>query len=165
MDYNVFFNMSYGVYVVTTMDGDRPVGCICNAIMQVTAEPAVVAVSINHDNYTNECIRKYGRLGVTILSEDADPGIIGKFGYFSSRDTDKFEAVDYVLTKGLAFPDAGCGYFMGDVTSSYETETHTVFFVKVTDGEKREGLPMSYAYYHNVIKGKSPKNAPTYIPD
>jgi len=22
---------------------------------------------------------------------------------------------------------------------------------------------MSYAYYHNVVKGKSPKNAPTYI--
>ena len=22
---------------------------------------------------------------------------------------------------------------------------------------------MTYAYYHNVIKGKSPKNAPTYI--
>ena len=24
---------------------------------------------------------------------------------------------------------------------------------------------MSYAYYHNVIKGKSPKNAPTYLPE
>jgi hypothetical protein len=22
---------------------------------------------------------------------------------------------------------------------------------------------MTYAYYHDVIKGKSPKNAPTYI--
>ena len=24
---------------------------------------------------------------------------------------------------------------------------------------------MTYAYYHNVIKGKSPKAAPTYIPE
>ncbi len=24
---------------------------------------------------------------------------------------------------------------------------------------------MTYAYYHKVIKGKSPKNAPTYIPE
>ncbi len=23
---------------------------------------------------------------------------------------------------------------------------------------------MTYAYYHNVVKGKSPKTAPTYIP-
>lgn len=24
---------------------------------------------------------------------------------------------------------------------------------------------MTYAYYHQVVKGKSPKNAPTYIPE
>ena len=24
---------------------------------------------------------------------------------------------------------------------------------------------MTYAYYHQVIRGKSPKNAPTYIPE
>ena len=24
---------------------------------------------------------------------------------------------------------------------------------------------MTYAYYHNVVKGKSPKNAPTYLPE
>ncbi len=24
---------------------------------------------------------------------------------------------------------------------------------------------MTYAYYHKVVKGKSPKNAPTYIPE
>ena len=24
---------------------------------------------------------------------------------------------------------------------------------------------MTYAYYHNIIKGKSPKNAPTYQPE
>ena len=27
----------------------------------------------------------------------------------------------------------------------------------------KQDTPMTYAYYHNVIKGKSPKNAPTYI--
>ena len=25
--------------------------------------------------------------------------------------------------------------------------------------------PMTYAYYHKVVKGKSPKNAPTYLPE
>ena len=24
---------------------------------------------------------------------------------------------------------------------------------------------MTYAYYHKVVKGKSPKNAPTYLPE
>ena len=29
----------------------------------------------------------------------------------------------------------------------------------------RQDDPMTYAYYHKVIKGKSPKAAPTYIPE
>ena len=168
MDRNVFINLSYGVYVVTTIDGDKPTGCICNAVMQdFTADPSVVAISINHSNYTNECIKQYKRVGVTILSEDTEPGIIGGFGYSSGRDTDKFDGLDYIITNGLPFPETAMRLFFRVMfIGSYEAETHTVFFVNVTDGVKKEGVPMTYAYYHNVIKGKSPKSAPSfYIPD
>ena len=45
-----------------------------------------------------------------------------------------------------------------------ETSSHTVFLGEVIDGDTIGGAPaMTYAYYHNVVKGKSPKNAPTYI--
>ena len=45
-----------------------------------------------------------------------------------------------------------------------ETETHTVFLGKVVAAERiQKAAPMTYAYYHNVIKGKTSKNAPTYI--
>ena len=44
-----------------------------------------------------------------------------------------------------------------------ETATHTVFLGEVIDAKAlQEGEVMTYAYYHKVIKGKSPKNAPTY---
>ena len=51
MNKKVFRNLSYGVYVVSTLDGDRPVGCTANSIMQITSDPATIAISINHDNY------------------------------------------------------------------------------------------------------------------
>lgn len=36
----------------------------------------------------------------------------------------------------------------------------------MTEGDVlSENTPMTYAYYHNVVKGKSPKNAPTYLPE
>ena len=45
-----------------------------------------------------------------------------------------------------------------------ETSTHTVFLGRVTDADVlKKDDAMTYAYYHNVIKGKSPKAAPTYI--
>ena len=77
------------------------------------ADPSVVAISINHSNYTNECIKQYKRVGVTILSEDTEPGIIGGFGYSSGRDTDKFDGLDYIITNGLPFPETGMRLFFG----------------------------------------------------
>ena len=47
-----------------------------------------------------------------------------------------------------------------------ETETHTVFLGEVTDaGNLIKDTPMTYSYYHKVIKGTAPKNAPTYQGD
>ena len=80
MDTKVFRSMSYGVYVVGSMDGDRPVGCIANSIMQITSSPATVAVSLNHDNYTNGCVAKSGVFSFSILGQKSDPGLIGGFG-------------------------------------------------------------------------------------
>ena len=44
--------------------------------------------------------------------------------------------------------------------------THTIFLGKVLDCDvtREDAFPMTYQYYHTVIKGQSPKNAPTYVP-
>ena len=68
MNTNVFRNLSYGVYVVTTLDGSRPTGCVANSVMQITSSPATIAVSMNHDNYTNDCMKRAGVFAVSILS-------------------------------------------------------------------------------------------------
>ena len=95
MNKNVFRNLSYGVYVVSTWDDGRPTGCVANSIMQITSSPATIALSMNHDNYTNSCISESGHFAVSILSEKSDPSLIGRFGFFSGRDTDKFDGIDF----------------------------------------------------------------------
>ena len=62
MQKNAFHTLSYGVYVVTTMDGERPVGCIANSAMQITSQPPTLAISINQQNYTHDIIQKTGKL-------------------------------------------------------------------------------------------------------
>lgn len=167
MDTNIFRSMSYGVYVVSAMDGDRPTGCIANSIMQITSSPATIALSINHDNYTNGCIEKTGIFAFSILAEDSDSGLIGNFGFQSGKDVDKFKSVDYEMVQGAPVVKNTCGYVVCKVINKMETDTHTVFLGEVIDGGVYDGMgdAMTYAYYHKVIKGKSPKNAPTYIPE
>lgn len=164
MNKNVFRNFSYGVYVVSTLDNNRPTGCIANSIMQITSSPATVAVSMNHDNYTNSCIEASGKFAISILSEDSDPGLIGNFGFQSGKDINKFDTVSYETIGDLPVITDACGYITCKVIDKMKTSTHTVFLGEVVEGDILKNEPaMTYAYYHKVVKGKSPKNAPTYI--
>ena len=161
---NAFRNLSYGVYVVSTLDGERPTGCVANSAMQITSEPATIAVSINHDNYTNACIEKTGKFAISILTEQSDPGLIGTFGFQSGKDVNKFEGVEAVVQEGISVVADACSYLVCKVINKMETATHTVFLGEVIAADVlKDEEAMTYAYYHKVVKGKSPKNAPTYI--
>ncbi len=165
MDLNVLRNLSYGVYVVSTLDQERPTGCIANSVMQITSTPVTVALSMNHDNYTNSCIKACGVFAVSILTVDSDPGLIGRFGFQSGKDHNKFEGLAFETAAGLPVIQDSCGYMTFKVVDSAETSTHTIFIGEMTDCNVIGNIdPMTYSYYHKVVKGKSPKNAPTYIP-
>ncbi|MEG1426304.1 MAG: flavin reductase, partial [Oscillospiraceae bacterium] len=102
----------------------------------------------------------------SVLSENCDPRVIGTFGFSSGRDTDKFDTVTYQWVNGLPVVSDSCGHFICKVVDKLSTATHTVFLGEVIDCDiLKSEPPMSYAYYHKVIKGRAPKNAPTYIPD
>lgn len=164
MNKNAFRQLSYGVYVVSTWDKGRPTGCTANSAMQITSDPATIAVSINHDNYTNQCIQDTGKFAISILGENSNPYIIGAFGFKSGRDNDKFDEVESVVKSFMPVIADACAYIVCDVIDKMETSTHTVFLGKVLDADTlKQDTPMTYAYYHNVVKGTSPKNAPTYI--
>lgn len=166
MNTKAFRNFSYGVYVVSVWDNGRPTGCVANSAMQITSSPATIAVSINRDNYTNGCIKELKKFAISILGENSAPSIIGTFGFQSGKDADKFDGVNYSVKEYMPVLDDACAYVTCEVIDTMETDTHTVFLGKVTDADMiSEDTPMTYAYYHNVIKGKSPKNAPTYIPE
>lgn len=164
MNINAFQTLSYGVYVVSTWDNGRPTGCIANSIMQITVEPATIAVSMSHDNYTNQCIKNTGRFAMTVLSETSERSIIGTFGFKSGKDTNKFDSAKYEIRGNMPILLDGCAYFTFEVINMMETDTHTVYIGKAIEADFLDKQdPMTYAYYHKVVKGKSPKNAPTYI--
>ena len=63
-------------------------------------------------------------------------------------------------------PDAALGWIACRVVKQMDAGTHTIFLGEVLDCDllQPDAIPMTYAYYHTVIKGASPKNAPTYLP-
>ena len=164
MDKNVLWDLSYGMYVVGSKEENKDVGCIVNTVVQITSDPMTIAVSINHDNYTNEIIKKTKKFTISILSENTDISVIGTFGYKSSRDINKYENIDVLEMEGMPALKNSCGVIVCEVIDTLETSTHTVFLGKILDMKKiKDEKPMTYKYYHEVLKGKSPEKAPTYI--
>ncbi|MBQ9149997.1 flavin reductase [bacterium] len=158
----VLWNLSYGVYIVSSMDNDRPIGCIANSIMQLTHD--CIAVSLNHQNYTNKIVKENKKLAVSILCREVDENLIPVFGFTSSEKNNKFENVKYKIEDDLPIIENCSGYITAKVVQEIELETHTLFIAKITGGDVlNNATPMTYKYYHEVIKGKAPKTAPTYI--
>lgn len=168
MDRTAFYDMTYGVFVLGAMDGARPVGCVVNTVIQLTSDPVVVGVSVNHKNFTNECIKKTGLFSVSILSEEIPMETISIFGFRSGRNTDKFAGIrSHMKTPGVpVLSDKICGTLVCRMVDSTELSTHTFFIAEVLDAVRAENPlpPMTYAYYQKVKNGTVPKNAPSYIP-
>lgn len=163
MDRKVLRKLSYGMYIIGCKD-IKKAGCVVNTVVQITSDPITVAVSIHHDNYTNEVIKKTKKFSVSILGEDTPPSLIGTFGYQSSRDIDKYKDGDFGEKENLPYLKNCCGNFLCKVINQIETSTHTIFLAEVFDMfNSGEDSPMTYQYYHENLKGKSPKNAPTYV--
>ena len=158
-------DVTYGMYVVSTKYNGKNVGCIVNTVSQVTAINPIISISINKESYTNEALKKNKRFVVSILSESTSPDVISKFGFFSSKDKDKFSETVCENVDGMCVvTDNICGYAICEVIDVVEVETHEVFFARVIETKKVSDLaPMTYKYYHEKIKGKAPKAAPTYV--
>jgi len=168
MDKNALRSLSYGLYIVSSVKDGRFNGQIANTVFQITSEPVTVAISIHNDNLTNEYIRKSGCFSVSILSIEADFKFIGTFGFKSGRNIDKLTGIRF-LQRSTGAPvilDNTVAWLELEVIDTKDIGTHTLFIGQLVDAEIiNEAIqPMTYDYYHKVIKGKSPKKAPTYIP-
>ena len=85
MDPKALFKISYGLYTITSHKGKSINGQIANSLIQVTAEPASLAIGLNIKNLTNEFIKESKVFGVSILAQDTPLNFIGQFGFKSGR--------------------------------------------------------------------------------
>ena len=166
MNLKAIQKLCYGVYIISSKKDGKFNGQIANTAFQITSEPPTLAVSINKQNLTHEYIEVSRVFTVSILSKEAPMTFIGNFGFKSGRDTDKFKDIQYRtgITGAPIVLDHTVGFMECEVLSSTDVGTHTIFIGKVVECDVvSDTEPMTYAYYHQVKGGKSPKTAPTYV--
>jgi flavin reductase (DIM6/NTAB) family NADH-FMN oxidoreductase RutF len=168
MNTKALHQISYGMYIVSSRKGDSINGQTCNTVIQVSSEPPIISACINKGNLTHDFINDSGVFAVSILSQDTPLTLIGRFGFKSGRDVDKFKGIDYKLgeTKAPIVLDNTLAYLEAKVINRVDVGTHTIFIGELVGAEAiQEGEPMTYAYYHQVKRGTTPKTAPSYHKD
>jgi len=158
--------INYGMYLLTSFAGTTKNACLVNTVFQITSEPPIIAVSVNKQNFTHDLIEKSKIFTISVLTEKADMKFIGNFGFKSGKDWNKFEGINYKtgINNCPIILDNTCAYFETELMNTINMGTHSIFCGAIKNIEiLNENKPMTYSFYHEVIKGKTAKNAPTFI--
>lgn len=163
MNKKAMYNLTYGLFVLTSCYDGKDSGCIINTAGQVTSEPNRISIAVNKGNFTHDLVEKSGVFNLSILSEDASFETFKHFGFQSGRTVDKFAGyADCRRSEnGLYYVTTGVnGYISADVEQKVDLGTHTLFIASVTDLDVLSDMPsVTYAYYQSNIKPKPEKPA------
>lgn len=165
IDLKAFFSLNYGLYIISSKQEAQTAGCVVNTLTQVTAVPEQMTVAVHKQNFTAGVIEQSGFFTAVVLAQAATMDLIGRFGFRSSKDTDKFagfqtktdeNGIPYLCEQVVA--RISC-----KVIDSIDIGTHILFLGKVTAAETLDTAePLTYSYYHQVKKGTTPPKASSY---
>lgn len=165
--YKAISKLSYGLYIVSSAEGERPNGQVVNTVFQTTACPPRIAVSLSKNNLTHACVAASGLYSVSVLAQDSPMPFIGLFGFRTGRDINKFEKTAFKTLAGCpAVTENALSITTVKVDKAVDMGTHTLFIGEVAAAETlKDGVPLTYEHYKTVKHGKTQKNAATFTPD
>lgn len=164
MNTKALYNLTCGLYMLSSRNGGNAGGCIINTAMQVTSKPLRITITVNKSNFTHDLIAASGVFALSMLDQSTPFGLFQHFGFQSGRDVDKFTGLRVREDcNGVPYLTwASCGYLSCKVVSAMDLGTHTQFLADVVDCDVLEGAaPVSYSYYQQSIKPKPEKKPET----
>ena len=156
-DMKALFNIGYGLYVITSNDGNKDNGLIVNTVSQLTSDPQRIAVCINKTNYSHHVIRQTGIMNVNCLDVSAPFQVFRNYGFQSGRTADKFAGVEELRSdNGLRFLPMYINSFMSLKVMEYlDLGTHGMFICDLTEARvMSDKETMTYTYYQKNVKPK-----------
>ncbi len=147
--------LTYGLYIVTSVDQGRCNGFTADAVFQVSANPPTIGICIKKDNLTHDFVAKAQVFAVSILADTAPAELIRHWGLKSGRQEDKCVNTEYKT--GIT----GCHLITKDtlgaiecrVVNVFDAGSHTIFLGEVVSAESfSDGEPLTYAQYRKKIK-------------
>lgn len=131
-----------GVTVVTSVDGDEPVGFACQAFAALSLDPPLVLFCPSRDSRSWEAIQRTGRFCVNVLGE----GQRDVSQAFGSRSGRKFATVDWSLSRqGLPLLSGVLSWVDCVIETVHGAGDHYIVIGRVVDlGSSTEDRPLLF---------------------
>lgn len=131
--------INYGLYVLTSIDGEELAAAGVNWVTQASFEPPLVAVGVKADNDSHAVIERSGVFALNVLAEDQLD--IGK-AFFRSATLEGDKINGHAFEPG---PETGAPllvelpyWFEARVTDTVKRGDHTVFVAEVVNAGVRD---------------------------
>lgn len=151
MDQTLFFDLSYGNYIVSAVGADgKTAGAAMNTVFQLTETPNLLAINFGHTSATGRLLREGGKVAVTVMGQGVPMEVVDLFGFQTSDEVDKFAVTPHAIAPNGApyLTEHAVSWLSGTVRQIIPLPDHNLFVVEITDGGRlgREA-PMTYALY------------------
>lgn len=164
LDTRVFHSLSYGLYIVTSQDNDRRNG-------QLIISPSRLLPSLI--GWLSLLTRKILLLNSSrtaafsryLCLKKPPPRFYRPFR-FQIRERHRQicqSSIQNRCNRGPLVIEHALSVMKANVIEQIDSGTHTIFVGEVVRSEVlKEERPLTYQYYHENLKGKTPPNAPTF---
>lgn len=136
---------TYGLFAITAKDGQAAHGMLANWITQISFEPPMLALAIEHDSHMRQLVDMHGAFAVNVL-ESGQRELAGQLGKTYAKHPDKFKDFRWrpgPMT-GSPLVEVGLGWIECRVTEEQPTGDHILYIAEVVEaGVNREGTPLT----------------------
>ncbi len=152
MDQAALNKINYGLYVTGVAGKESFGGCIVDALIQVTLEPASIIYSSMKKNLTTDLILENREFTVSVLPADVHPFVIANFGFQSGRTIDKWKNVPYDMMGDLPVLRDVAAAYRCRVIDARDLGSHQLFYCEVLETRNTEKDSLVYIDYQKSMK-------------
>lgn len=130
------------VTVVTTLDGETPVGTTVSSFASLSLEPPLVTVAFDRRSSVLAAILQRRRFGINLLGHGQEDLATR----FAARVDDRFAGVGWHLSSGMPRLDGTAGWVVCSLREAVEGGDHLLLIGHVEKASTRTLAPLVYAH-------------------
>ncbi len=144
---SVLRKFTYGLFAVTAKDAESGHGMVANWLTQISFEPPLLALAVEHDSHMRMLIDMHGAFAVNVL-ESGQRDLAGQLGRTFAKHPDKFKEVGWKPgpVTGSPVMEAALGWVECRVINEETAGDHILYIAEVVEaGVQRQGTPLTLA--------------------